>query len=188
MRFKQMPIHLLLGAMICFLSAQAVRGDSLDTSDVVLTIKPDKLVYRSGEPILIELKIQNEGRTTIVLPVLWVVPNYFLSFRILNERGDTVKCLQGLRKYSLYERDFLLCLPPKGFVGQTIDLIDAEKKGIINKGPLYEIGSPGEYRISAIYSVFKDLPTLFELKEKRKCGTLWTGLVTSNTVSIKVIK
>lgn len=188
MRFKQIPSHLLLSAMICFLSAQAVRGDSLDTSDVGLTIKPDKLVYRSGEPIFIELKIQNEGRTTIVLPVSWIVPNYFLSFRILNERGDTVECLQGLLKYSFYERDFLLCLPPKGFVGQTIDLIDAERKGIINKGPLYEIDSPGEYRISAIYSVFKDLPTLFELKEKRKCGTLWTGLVTSNTVSIKVIK
>lgn len=144
-----------------------------------LKITTDRCQYELFEPIPIRFEIWNEGNSPVNFFASFILEDHFLRFDITDPSGVRVGFLGGEIKF-IPKVDDIITLYPRMFIGQKIDLRGSYKINPVNHGPLYNIATPGRYKITAVYSCpYKE----FGGRKLFSHGTIY-----SNTIEIEVVE
>ncbi|HUT34076.1 MAG TPA: hypothetical protein VNE39_11380 [Planctomycetota bacterium] len=170
-----------------------------------LTIRTDKTAYQIGEPILVDVRLENVtspagGQTARDIPVYFEplarareggAMEWLFKFQIRTEPAERLIYHSPEVKVPDTERgDYYhyVILPPQSFVGRRFVLWPSRARGLTN---------PGRYNIIAAYMVEEDsayviISRHLTAQQVELLGTklayvrVWTGQVFSNRVTIHV--
>lgn len=154
------------------------KNEVFRVNTLSLKITTDRSQFELFEPIPIRFEIWNEGDLPVNLFASFILEDHFLRFDIIDPSGLRVGFLGREIKF-IPKVDDIITLYPRMFIGQKIDLRGSYKINPINRGPLYNIATPGQYQITAVYSCpYKEFGG-------RK---LFHGTIYSNTIEIEVVR
>ena len=196
-------ITLLSMAMLCSWGSSLVaRGGRKPSpqkqpANLKITIKPEKDVYRIGDPIRLRVQIENIGQDPLYIgnhiPTYdWI---YHLEFIVADERGHVSQATHFFNpnmpdfdpresELSALTKDWIV-IPPGTFFGSVVTLLPS----------LYSsLGTPGAYEIGALYTSegldantnYNRLASSTSFLEQLPYKA-WTGTLKTNEVKIRLL-
>ena len=144
--------YVIIGIIIVILAIVAgvvyftYQANLASTSTLILEISSPKSTYNISEPLVLSLKLTNQGNQDLEILDNIYLENYPYSFDIINSTGNRVSFF-GSELMIDYEDNFFKQLRSGESDTHMIDL----KFDIDNNSPRYDLSEPGMYTITASY-------------------------------------
>lgn len=167
------------GGLFANKSKKIIKKNETNNS-LLLIIKSNKKVYKITEPIMVEVKLKNVGKKTLIantgaLDYLTL----FLKFKIIDSNGIEVE--QIPRQYAPpqfdKDKDFFEFIPEQS-INKVVDISE-----------IWCNRKKGDYSITAIYNIPAWCNTVIyehEPEFKKININAWSGTITSEAITLKI--
>jgi hypothetical protein len=132
----------LVTAVACMAIGGSVKQTFSRQVSIKVTLTMEKRVYRLGEPVLVEFRIENQSSDVVLISKRIMQPNY-LDLSITDEKGTPVKYIGEVYKLArITPCDFVVLLPGY-FYGKEFDISRGKEA--------FEINRSGKYTLTGYY-------------------------------------
>ncbi len=145
-------INLVLALSFCGHSAvNEAPNPSAEAQDLVLKVSPTKPIYKTTEPIELDLTLENKGKAQQIVPrQLKLRTNIIL--KILDQQGVSAKWCGRIADELVFLRSNYRALSPGESLRGRLT-ISCENAGDQGRAWGYKISVPGKYKIEAAYQL-----------------------------------
>jgi len=130
--------------MLIFLATLAEQ-EYTQSQGLEVKISTAKDTYSSGEPIVVDVQLNNIGNQKIQVLDLIILENYPYTFDIIDANGDRIDFLGFEIMFDYEDNHFVILNPGQSLVHQVNLKVD--EYGV----PRYNLNIPGTYSVTATY-------------------------------------
>ena len=138
----------VVSAAMCLVRAGGLTDSENAQLEVRLTMS--KAVFTSNEPVECEIEIENVGLSNVRILNKFRFPNYYIRFKILDERGHIVT-FRGKLWEAAPQESWFVTLEPASWIGVRMQLYNPNHR-IAGQGGQYNLSESGLYSIEAVYT------------------------------------